>query len=155
MRLILCVLMIAAFGGLFWQATGLDGRAAVYPMFVTGGALIFSIAYTLRQAIRGGGVWPEGSALGFPDGTAPRVLIFVAIWSIYVLALPRAGFIAATWVALVLSIWVVRRTFRLADPLWMAVFTVVLTVLLKVVLYVPVPQGWLDVQLEILIYSLR
>ena len=155
MRFVLCGLLIAVSGFLFWQASMLRGQAALYPMIVTGGALGFAIAYTLRQAIRTGGAWRMQSSDEFPLRSLPRVMLFVGIWSLYVLALPRAGFIVATWIALCLSLLTVRGRLPVTDLAGTAVFTLTLAVLMKVVLYVPVPQGWLDVQLEILIYSLR
>jgi hypothetical protein len=152
MRFVICGLLITVSGFLFWQATMLSGQAALYPMIVTGGALIFSMAYTVHQALAAGDAQP---ALEIPRKSLLRVVLFVAIWSAYVLALPLAGFMIATWLALCVSLLVVRGALHFVDALATAAFTVTLAVLMKVVLYVPVPQGWLDVQLEILIYSLR
>lgn len=155
MRYLLCSLLIALSGGLLWQAVQIEGRAGVYPIVVTSAAVLFSLAYTLRQAILGGGIWPSGPSFAIALSSAPRVASFAVIWTVYVLVLPTVGFIIATWLALIASIGVVSRQFRLLDTVWTAVFVLVLAVLMKIVLYVPVPQGWLDEQLEIFIYSLR
>jgi hypothetical protein len=56
----------------------------------------------------------------------------------------------ALWVSLALLGG--RPTIRAA--LGTAIFVVVFAVLIKSVLYVPVPVGWLDEQLDSLLYSL-
>lgn len=155
MRSILCVILIAASGFLFWQATMLRAEAALYPMIVTGGALLFTISYLVQQTVLRGDGWSGAERFVLPRRALPRVAVFAAIWSGYVLALPVAGFMVASWLALWLSLVVVRGALRWADALGSAAFTLVLSVLMKVVLYIPVPQGWLDIQLEIFIFSLR
>ena len=155
MRFVLCGLLITISGLLFWKATTLSGQAALYPMIVTGGAFGFSLAYTLQQAISAAGARAGQTAIEIPRRSLPRVTLFAATWSGYVLTLPGAGFMVATWLALCLSLLAVRGRLRVAEVAATAAFTVTLAVLMKVVLYVPVPQGWLDLQLEILIYSLR
>jgi hypothetical protein len=153
MRFALCGILIALSGALLWQATKLSGQASVYPIFVTAGAFLFSIAYTVRQAAVANS-WPGEAPYSIPMSALPRVAVFALIWTLYVIALPRAGFIIATWVAITVSSLVIGRL-SLLRPLWIAIFVIVLAVLLKVVLYVPVPQGWLDIQLEVFLYSLR
>jgi hypothetical protein len=153
MRIAFCGLLIALSSVLLWQAVQIDGQAAVYPILVTGGAVLFSVVYTVRQAILANG-WPAEVPYAVPPSTVPRVALFVAIWTIYVIALGYLGFMVATWLALVASSLAIGR-FRALQPLWIALFVLIMTVLLKIVLYVPVPQGWLDIQLEIFLYSLR
>jgi putative tricarboxylic transport membrane protein len=155
MRFLLCGLLIALSGTLFWQATLIGGGAGSYPMVVTGAAVLLCLAYAARQALQGAEAWPDEAAPAIPARTLPRVAAFAAIWAAYVLALPVLGFILASWIALVASTPAVRARLGLGDILWTAVFVLVLAVLLKVVLYVPVPQGWLDERLDVLIYSLR
>ncbi len=154
MRLALCGLLIAFSAVLLWQAILIGGQASVYPTFVCAGALVFSVVYTARQAMAGA-IWPEQAPYAIPRPALARVAVFVAVWSLYVVALPTLGFIISTWLALVASSFAVMRRMNLLLPLWIAIFVGVLAVLLKLVLYVPVPQGWLDIQLEVFLYSLR
>ena len=153
MRIALCGLLVALSGGLLWAALQIEGQASVYPILVTAGAVFFSLAYTARQAVVAGS-WPVPPPYSVPRSTLPRIAMFVAIWTIYVVALSTLGFMVATCLALVASSLVIGR-FSALQPVWLALFVIVLSVLLKVVLYVPVPQGWLDIQLEIFLYSLR
>ena len=155
MRFALCGLLIALSGVLFWQATLIGGGAGVYPLVVTGAALLLCVAYTARQAIQGVRAWPGEAPYAIPARTLPRVAAFAAIWAGYVFAIPVLGFILASWIALVASTLAIRARLGVVDVLWPAAFVMVLAVLLKVVLYVPVPQGWLDERLDVLIYSLR
>lgn len=153
MRIAFCGLLIALSCVLLWQAVQIEGQAAVYPIVVTGGAVLFSLVYTIRQAVVANG-WPREAPYAVPTSTIPRVVLFIAIWTIYVIALAYLGFMVATWLALAASSLVIGR-FNVLQPLWIALFVLIMAVLLKIVLYVPVPQGWLDVQLEIFLYSLR
>ena len=153
MRIAFCGLLIALSCALLWQAMQIEGQAAVYPIFVTAGAVLFSVVYTVRQAVVANG-WPAEAPYAVPSSTIPRVALFVVIWTIYAMALSYLGFMVATWLALLASRLAIGR-FSALQPLWIALFVLIMTVLLKVVLYVPVPQGWLDIQLEIFLYSLR
>lgn len=154
MRVALCGLLIAASAFLLWHALQIRGGAAVYPVTITAGALLFSLVYAVVQ-MRAVSGWPQPAPYSIPRTILPRVILFVAIWSLYVVALPTLGFIIATWMALVASYYTVARGPSLLTPIWIAIFIGILAVLLKLVLYVPVPQGWLDTQLEIFLYSLR
>lgn len=150
-RLVLCGTLVALSGALFWRALLIEGGA--YPLVATGGAALTCGAYLLGRARRGG--WPVAGGVAPQRRTLPRVAAFAALWAAYVLALPPLGFILATWIALAASVALTRARLRSPDLLWTAAFVGTLAVLMKVVLYVPVPQGWLDERLELLIYSLR
>lgn len=155
MRLAFCGLLIVLAGVLVWQAAQIQGSAGVYPVVVTGGALLFSLSYTLQRVVRG---WDQPLAdtpFSVPRQAALRVGAFVAVWFAYVVLLPHGGFILTTWLALLASLVIVRGRVTLLDAAATALFVVVLAVLMKIVLYVPVPQGWLDQSLETLLYRLR
>lgn len=158
LRLTFCGLLFAAAAYLFWVATQLRVEVALYPMLVTGGAASFLLIHGMRMLRL-----PHMTAPDEDDGTAvmlppldvvPRLAGFAAVWAGYVVTLPKLGFILSTWVALTLSLALVARL-RLLTPLWMALFVAVLALLMKVVLYVPVPQGFIDVLLDELLYRLR
>lgn len=157
LRLIFSGAMLGGAAYLFWVASQLRAGVASYPMLVTGGAIAFLLIHALRL------VWlhrtapseaGEGTALLPSPDTLPRLAGFAVVWGGYVVALPKLGFILTTWIALTLSLALVARL-RLLSPLWTALFVAVLALLMKVVLYVPVPQGFLDVQLDELLYRLR
>lgn len=153
MRYAFCGLLVLLSAALVWQALQLSGPASVYPLVVTSGALLFSLSYMVMRVVG-----------GFDDGTSPftvprqaiaRVAGFVAIWLAYVVLLPTGGFILTTWLGLLVSLAIVRGQLGLVDALATALFVALLAVLMKTVLYVPVPQGWLDESLETLLYRLR
>ena len=155
MRFAFCGLLIALAGALAWEAVQIQGSAGVYPLVVTSGALLFSLAYTLQRAVRGWGQPLSDTPFSVPRPAALRVAAFVAVWLAYVVLLPHGGFILATWLALLASLTIVRGRVTLLDAAATALFVAVLAVLMKIVLYVPVPQGWLDQSLETLLYRLR
>lgn len=173
LRLVFCGLLLAGSVWLFWVASQLRAGVALYPMLVTGGAAAFLLVHALRMlwlhhAARNGRpqaaavqAGPKPAAADDPDtallpplSSLPRLAGFAAVWSAYVVALPQLGFMLATWLALTLSLALLSRL-RWLTPLWMALFVAVLALLMKVVLYVPVPQGFLDVRLDELLFRLR
>ncbi|WAP66902.1 tripartite tricarboxylate transporter TctB family protein [Jiella pelagia] len=153
MRYAFCGLLVLLSAALVWQALQLSGPASVYPLVVTSGALLFSLSYTVMRVV--GGFDDGASSFEIPRATIARVAGFVAVWLAYVLLLPTGGFILTTWLALLVSLAIVRGRLGLVDALATALFVAVLAVLMKTVLYVPVPQGWLDESLETLLYRLR
>lgn len=153
MRYAFCGLLVLLSAALVWQALQLSGPASVYPLVVTSGALLFSLSYTVMRVV--GGFDDGASPFEIPRAAIARVAGFVAVWLAYVLLLPTGGFILTTWLALLVSLAIVRGRLGLVDALATALFVAVLAVLMKTVLYVPVPQGWLDESLETLIYRLR
>ncbi|MEF2549218.1 tripartite tricarboxylate transporter TctB family protein [Aurantimonas sp. E1-2-R+4] len=153
MRYAFCGMLVALSAALVWQAIQLSGPATVYPLVVTSGALIFSLSYAVMRAVNG---WDEGAVpFAMPRSSLPRVTAFVLVWLAYVLLLPYGGFILATWLGLLASLAIVRGRLGLVDAMSTALFVAVLALLMKAVLYVPVPQGWLDQSLEILLYRIR
>lgn len=126
-----------------------------YTLLVSSGALICSALlllshYRRRQAVAGE-TSPFSSML--PLG-ALRLALFGVIWLAYVLILPLWGFLLPSWLALFLSLSVVRGRPSLAGALGTAAFVLVFSILINAVLYVPVPQGLLDQQLDELLYSI-
>ncbi|HEX2017883.1 MAG TPA: tripartite tricarboxylate transporter TctB family protein [Aurantimonas sp.] len=155
MRFAFCALLIVLAGALVWQAAQIGGSPGVYPLVVTSGALLFSLSYTLQRAVRGWDQRLSQTPFSVPPQAALRVGVFVAVWLAYVVLLPYGGFIVTTAVALLASLAVVRGRVTLLDAAATALFVLVLAILMKIVLYVPVPQGWLDQSLETLLYRLR
>jgi hypothetical protein len=152
MRLAVCVALVAAMATILWQANQITRSAAAYPMAIAGIALLCSGLLLISQLI------------GAPDHTGSseiprlsrlqlvRLIGFAAVWIAYVVLLPRLGFMLSSWMALSLSLTITRGRLNLSAIAGTAVFVLLFAVLIKVVLYVPMPQGWLDEQLEIVLY---
>lgn len=157
MRLILLVLLVLALVALTWQSFQTSGMASYYPVALTTGALACALVYLAMSLSRlraaPSGELDEEAALVWPP--AVPLLAFVAIWLAYVALLDRVGFMVATWAALWASLVVLGRRVTLRAPVLVGLFVLVLTVLLKRALYVPVPQGWLDERIDILLYAIR
>lgn len=138
---------------ILWQSFQLDGPAAVYPRVVIAGALL-SAGVLLFTQVAGVTAAPQREAGAARDlRQFAKVALFVLIWAGYVLLLPWLGFMVATWLAIMASLAIARGRVSLVELLGAAAFVLVFTILINVVLYVPMPQGWLDEQLEILLYS--
>lgn len=163
MKLSVLALLVLILAALSWQALETGGMASNYPIAVTLGAMACALAH-LAMSLASQRKRPDAAAAGTPTDPAAEAITwppplalaaFVAIWLAYVYYLETLGFVAATWLALWGSLVMLTRRFSAGAPIYIGVFVVVLTVLLKTALYVPVPQGWVDVRIDTFIYSFR
>lgn len=145
--------LFAALSVVLWQAFQLEGGAAFYPRVVLSGAFLSAGLLLLSQVAGSTSAQQRKAVRPREFGQLARVTVFVLIWAGYVFLLFRLGFMVATWLALTSSLAVARARTSLTEMLAVAAFVLVFTVLIKFVLYVPMPQGWLDERLEILLYS--
>ena len=155
LRVAVCALFVGLSATLMWQALQIQGPAGVYPIVMTCGALVFSGAYLIQQVVRSLASGPQEISVAFSAATIVRAGVFAGIWTAYVMLLPYGGFVVTTWVALVACLGVLKGRVRIGDVLSTALFVLVLAVLMKTVLYVPVPQGWIDRTLDVLLYRMR
>lgn len=154
MRLVFAGILVAVLAAIVWQSTEIRGSAAIYPMVVSIGALVCCVAFLLARLLAPapGGNGPV-IGLKLPAGKALRLAAVAAVWLAYVVALPYAGFMVASWVALFVSLAITHGRPSLAEAFGTLAFVLVFAVLIKVVLYVPVPQAWPDHQLDMLLYD--
>lgn len=152
MRLAVCVALVAALATILWQAIQITGSAAAYPIVIAGSALLCSGLLLIFHVISA----PNSTGLSeLPQLShlqLVRLIGSAAVWIAYVVLLSHLGFMLSTWIALSLSLAITRGRPSVTAIAGTAVFVVLFTVLIKVVLYVPMPQGWLDEQLEIVLY---
>lgn len=155
MRLAFSAVLIAVLAAILWQAVQITGSAAAYPIIVSAGALACSAVLLATQVLRPADGAEVPAAFALPPALALRLVAFGSVWIAYVVLLPHAGFMIATWAALAVSLALTAGRPRIGAVLGTAAFVLVFAVLIKVVLYVPVPQGWPDRQLDTLLYGLR
>lgn len=155
MRSVVSACFIALLLLLTSRALEFDGRTGLYPLAICLGALLFLSWLLLRQLAGRGqdGGEATGPLLGLGRKVALRLGVFVLAWLGYVLLLPFAGFILTSWAALYLSILATGAQRRLAPLAYCGVFALSVAVLLKTVLFVPVPEALPDEYLDRLIYS--
>ncbi|MCA8906491.1 MAG: tripartite tricarboxylate transporter TctB family protein [Rhodospirillaceae bacterium] len=155
MRLVFAGILVAVLAAIVWQSTEIRGSAAIYPIVVSIGALVCSVAFLVARALAPAPQGDGGPAIGLrlPAGRALRLAAVAAVWLAYVVALPYAGFMVASWVALFVSLAITHGRPSLSGALGTAAFVLVFAILIKIVLYVPVPQAWPDQQLDILLYE--
>ncbi|WP_142846044.1 tripartite tricarboxylate transporter TctB family protein [Telmatospirillum sp. J64-1] len=154
MRFVLSAVLVAVLAVVAAQTFRITGSAAIYPFTVSIAALLCSVIMLLsqlRQATARGQVSWGGQRSAI--GTA-RLAGFAAVWIGYVLLLSQWGFILATWLALFLSLVLLRGRPTFTSAFGTMAFVLLFAVLIKVVLYVPVPQGWLDERLDMLLYGI-
>lgn len=155
LRAVPVTLLLALVALFAWQAFQLTGEPAVYPQIVVGLLSVFLLAYLAQEALAGR-VGAGFLAEVLPRGRAGilRQAGFLGVWIGYVVVLPHLGFILATWAALTVSGKIAGARSLVRTALIAAVFTLVLAILLKTVLFVPLPRGFLDTRLDTLIFSL-
>ncbi len=83
-----------------------------------------------------------------------RIAGFCVVWTLYVLLLTRIGFVLASSLALVVSIWIMLGRFRPLASLSAVIFVLALAILVTTVLFVPVPKAALDHWIDETIYTL-
>lgn len=125
-----------------------------YTVLVSGAGLVCCLlllgAHLRHRAAAGPAIT---GAMRLAPPALVRLLAFAALWTAYIVVLPYWGFMLSTWLALVLSLALVRGRPTVRGALGTALFVFVFAVLIKSVLYVPVPQGALDTQLDEVLYD--
>jgi len=155
MRIAVCGLLLALALIMAWEAFQIGGPAGVYPIAITLGTSAVAACYLVMEVVRGGADMPAATLVERPTPAAVvRTVAFAAVWLIYVLALPYLGFVASTWIALYAALALSFGTLSVWSAVSSGLFTLILAILMKTILYVPVPQGWADTTLDVLIYRL-
>jgi hypothetical protein len=139
------------------ESLKISGSSAFYPQVLIGASILLLAWSSWRS-------WQARSlALADPElaslhtGTASirlRFALFCVIWLVYPLLMPWAGFTASTVAVLYGS----ALLFGTKHP-WLALvgilcFSIVFAILLKSVIYVPVPEAWPDRWINNLMYRL-
>ena len=159
MSRVVCLLAVLGFLAVLGAfSLGIQGPAALYPRALLAGALVL-VAITAWQELRGAdGVRsdPELAALAAgPPGARSAFAAFVLVWLIHPFAMDAFGFILATAVAIVASCLALgfRRVPLVVGSA--ALFAILFSVLLKTVIYVPMPSAWPDRLVDQAIYRTR
>lgn len=150
--------LFAIFGVLGWQTTQISGSAAAYPAYVLGALTVLLLGIAVGEVRRREPLKldPELADCCSGSGRARGALVaFVGTWLAYVLLLEAIGFLAATALAIVASLLLLGQRHILIIATGSIGFSLALALLVKTVLYVPVPLAAPDLALERLIYSLR
>jgi hypothetical protein len=152
-------ILAALTGMLSWLALGIRGPAAVYPMIVLNTALVLLLATGFAEGRRRaplGATDPELGALVSPAGGGlGACLAFAALWVTYPFVIPATGFIVATGITLSLSLVLLGMRRYLVIVLGVVLFTLALSVVMRLVIYVPMPAVGLDEALDRLLFALR
>lgn len=150
--------LFAYFGALAYQTTHLSGLTAAYPGFVLSVLWVLLIGIAISEFRRRGKLNLDIELAEFwPALRGPRAALagFIAVWLIYVLILNPVGFLGATALAVAASLLLLglRGLWRIAAG--SLAFSLAMAVLVKTVLYIPVPLAAPDIALERLIFLLR
>lgn len=154
MRLLFSGLLVVALGVMAYESTGIKGAGAFYPISISVGALVGAVAFMASQWKMAGGPTETPGWLRLSRIGVARLVAFGGLWAGYVLGLPTLGFTLATWGALVLSLALLRGRPTVQAVAGTGLFVMAFVLLIKTVLYVPVPMGWLDTRIEEILYTL-
>ncbi|MGV6875206.1 tripartite tricarboxylate transporter TctB family protein [Pseudochelatococcus sp. B33] len=130
-----------------------------YPVIVTSTAFVLTaltvLPMTFRQVSRGSPSF--GTIFGRTAQERrqmARIVAFCLVWLLYIVVLNRLGFVLASSLALVASLWITLGRFRLLASLSAVIFVLALAILVTTVLFVPVPKAGLDYWIDETIYTL-
>jgi hypothetical protein len=159
MRRLLSVALTGVLGALTVSRASTVGVSADYMLLVCIGALTCSLAVLIGSFRARDPEWraavDDGGAPTLDRARTLRLSAFAVTWILYVLILPNVGFIVSTWLGLVAALALLSGRPGLRQAAGLAVFVLVFFVLISAVLFVPVPRGFVDNEIEELIYSLR
>ncbi len=150
--------MFAFFGVLAYQTAGLTGPAAAYPGYVLGMLWVLLIGIAITEFRRHGKLRLDPELAEFwpvPRRQRAALASFIAVWLGYVLILNAVGFLGATTLAVATSLVILGMRGAWWISLGSVAFSLAMAVLVKTVLYVPVPLAAPDVALERMIFLLR
>lgn len=128
---------------------------ASYPVIVATATFVLTALAVLPIAFR---PLPEGAG---PDGFSftlsknlLRTVAFCFVWIAYAALLNSLGFVLASSLAMVASLWIVLGRFRLLASASSVIFVLALAVLVTTILFVPVPKGQVDHWIDETIFTL-
>ena len=148
-------LLLGSLAVLGIQSFSISGQAALYPQVLIGTGFVLLLVSSMQSWRRRASVEPDAELASLGSGRpSTRILfiLFCLIWVAYPLLMPYFGFTATTVLAFYGSSMLFGNRRRVASLLWVVVFAVVFAVLLKTVIYVPVPEAWPDRLINSIIY---
>ncbi len=157
-RPIILSALFAIFGVLAYQTTHLSGPAAAYPGYVLGILWVLLIGIAATEFRRDGklDLDPELAEFWPPLRRSRTALAgFISVWLIYVLVLDAFGFLGATSLAVGASLLLLGLRGLWVIAAGSIAFALAMAVLVKTVLYIPVPLAAPDLALERLIFLMR
>jgi hypothetical protein len=141
------------------QTPDIAPSARVYPLIFVVLVVMCSLVIAAKEFAGRAATAPLDATfakiLSAPAPLRIRVFGFVAIWLVYSWVLTLAGFIVATTCAISLSLWLLGSRRILVGIATAALFSMVLSILLATVLYIPTPLGPLDKLLIEAIYAMQ
>lgn len=158
LRLMIFGTLFVIFGVLAFQATSLSGPAAAYPGYILGSLLVLLIGVAISEFRQGGKLHLDPELADFwPAFRQPRVALtgFIGVWLTYALILNEIGFLVATAFAVATGLLLLGQDRLLRIAGGAVGFSLAMSILVKVVLYIPVPLAFTDLALERLIFILR
>lgn len=150
-------LLMAALGVLGVNSLKISGSSALYPQVLIGTSMVLLAWSTLRSWRERVSVPADPELASLHTGTTSmrtRFALFCAIWLVYPLLMTWIGFTASTAAVLYGSALLFGTTRPLFALVGILIFSVLFAVLLKSVIYVPVPEAWPDRWINAFMYSL-
>lgn len=147
--------LLAGLSVLGVASLSITGPSALYPQVLIGSAFILLLICS-GQHLRGHEVdQPDDELDALSAGSTPaklRFALFCGIWLAYPLLLRPLGFTATTALTLYVSVLLFGVKRPLIAFLGTLGFAIVFAMLLKSVIYVPVPEAWADRLINSLMY---
>lgn len=157
-RLVCLVLVIGLLLALGVSSVSIDPSAARYPQVLIAGALIALTIAMVQERRQPGPAGSDPELASLSAGPMPARMAFgsfVLVWLAFPFVMGVLGFVLSTVIALVLSCLLLRIRRPAVVVASSVVLAVAFAVLLRTVLYVPMPSGWLDRHIDQVIYQMQ
>jgi putative tricarboxylic transport membrane protein len=149
-----CVLLLALSLFLLWQAYGISGfesltSAGMFPMLATA-TMVVTGAVFVRQSLRRGPSESAGTRQAFVAQVTPPIWVgFTLAVCLYMLALPRLGFVGTSFLFLLLSMRLLGSRRWLLNAGVSAASLAGIYVVFQTIFSVVLPQGsWVQAMLR-------
>jgi len=150
------LILICVLGLLLAGAVHDTPSLATYPVIVTATTLALTVLAVMPIALR---PLPESPKSAESSSRLSisllRTIAFCAVWISYAALLNTFGFILASSVAMIASLWIVLGRFRPLASAAAVTFVLTLAILVTTILFVPVPKGPIDHWIDEAIFSLK
>lgn len=153
------LLLLAALGLVVAGAVNDAPSLASYPVLLSATTFVLTALTVVPIILR---PLPEGKV---PTSSHPgsgrgarghqlRIAAFCAVWILYAGLLNTMGFVLASSLAMIASLWIVMGRFKPIASLASVVFVLALAVLVTTILFVPVPKAQVDHLIDETIFTL-
>lgn len=153
------LLLLAVLGLVVAGAVNDAPSLTSYPVVVAAATFVLTALTAMQTTLRPLAEGPASIIASFGSnrrsrGHLLRAAAFCGVWIAYAILLNMFGFVLASSLALIASLWIMQGQFKPLASLASVIFVLVLAVLVTTILFVPVPKAQVDHWIDETIFTL-